>query len=377
MADNRAAPGAPLAGLKAIRASADLTRRPESANFPFGNSRLAVMAALAFMLAMVAGGARAADTAAYYRGKTVDVVVGFSPGGGYDLYARVLARHIGKHLPGSPAVNVQNMPGAGSLKAANYLYNVASKNGTVFGTFDRGLPMERLLGRVEGENFDASRFTWVGNVTDEPSVCGFSARSGIRNWRDMQSKPFRVGGAGATADDQIYPAVLKNLFHVPVRIVSGYPGRAEAVLSIQRGEIDGLCGWSWSSLMSQDRTLYDRGQIVVTLQLGIERSPEIPDLPVLGDLTSDPKEKAALRLIFSRLVLARPFAAPPGVPPERTKALRDAFDATMRDPEYLAEMKRMMLDVRPRNGASVEQMIKELYAYPREVAAIAARAIRD
>jgi len=156
---------------------------------------------IAILIVAVAPRARAAED--FYRGKTVQLIVGFSPGGGYDLYARTLARHIGKHLPGNPSVNVQNMPGAGSLKAANYLYNVAPKDGTVFGTFDRGLPMERLLGRVEGENFDATRFTWIGSVTDEPSVCGFSSRSGIRNWQDMKSRPFTVGGAGATADDQI------------------------------------------------------------------------------------------------------------------------------------------------------------------------------
>jgi tripartite-type tricarboxylate transporter receptor subunit TctC len=335
-----------------------------------------VIACVLAVAALVATQAGAQNPAPFYRGKTVTVIVGFSPGGGYDLYARVLARHIGKHLPGAPNVTVQNMPGAGSLKAANYLYNVAPKDGTVFGTFDRGLPMERLLGRVEGENFDASRFTWMGSVTDEPSVCGFSSRSGIRSWKDMKAKPFKVGGAGATADDQIYPTVLKNLFHLPVRVVTGYPGRAEAVLSIRRGEIDGLCGWSWSSLQSQDRTLYDSGQIVVTLQLGVEKSPGLPNVPVLGDLTSDPNQKAALKLIFSRLTLARPFAAPPGLPAERTKALRDAFDATMRDREFAAEMQRLALEVRPQSGARVEQMVKELYAYPRDVAEMAAKAIR-
>jgi tripartite-type tricarboxylate transporter receptor subunit TctC len=334
--------------------------------------------AFAMMLAAVltATSARVDGAEEFYRGKTVQIVVGFTPGGGYDLYARALARHIGKHIPGMPSVNVQNMPGAGSLKAANYLYNVAPKDGTVFGTFDRGLPMERLLGRVEGENFDATRFTWIGSITDEPSVCGFSSRSGIRNWADMKSKPFKVGGAGATADDQIYPTVLKNLFHLPVRVVTGYPGRAEAVLSIQRGEIDGLCGWSWSSLLSRDRALYDSGQIVIALQLGIEKSPDLPNVPVIGDLTADPKQKAALRLIFSRLVLARPFAAPPGLSSERAQTLRDAFDATMRDPEFLAEMKRMALDVRPQPGAKVAQMVTELYAYPRDVAEMAAKAIR-
>jgi tripartite-type tricarboxylate transporter receptor subunit TctC len=336
-----------------------------------------VIACVLFAIAaFMATQAEAQGVASLYRGKTVTVIVGFSPGGGYDLYARVLARHIGKHLPGAPSVTVQNMPGAGSLKAANYLYNIAPKDGTVFGTFDRGLPMERLLGRVEGENFDASRFTWIGSVTDEPSVCGFSSRSGIRSWDDMKSKPFKVGGAGATADDQIYPTVLKNLFHMPVRVVTGYPGRAEMVLSIQRGEIDGLCGWSWSSLQSRDRALYDSGQIAVTLQLGVEKSPGLPNIPLLGDLTSDPKQKAALKLIFSRLTLARPFAAPPGLPAEPTKALRDAFDATMRDPEFAAEMQRLALEVRPQSGRKVEQMVKDLYAYPRDVAEMAAKAIK-
>jgi tripartite-type tricarboxylate transporter receptor subunit TctC len=253
---------------------------------------------------------------------------------------------------------------------------VAPRNGTVFGTFDRGLPMEKLLGRVEGENFDATRFSWIGSVTDEPSVCGFSARSGIRNWQDMKSRPFSVGGAGATADDQIYPTVLKNLFHLPVRIVTGYPGRAEMVLSIERGEIDGLCGWSWSSLESRDRALYESGKVVVTLQLGMEKSPGLPDVPVLANLTSDPKQKAALKLIFSRLVLARPFAAPPGLSPERLRMLRNAFDATMRDPEFRVEMKRQSLEVRPQAGALVEQMIRELYTYPHDVTQLAAGAIK-
>ncbi len=331
---------------------------------------------MALVAALAISGAKAESADGFYRGRTVQIIVGFTPGGGYDLYARALARHIGKHIPGLPSVAVQNMPGAGSLKAANYLYNVAPKDGTVFGTFDRGLPMERLLGRVEGENFDATNFTWIGSITDEPSVCGFSSRSGIRNWQDMKSKPFKVGGAGATADDQIYPTVLKNLFHLPLRVVSGYPGRAEAVLSIQRGEIDGLCGWSWSSLLSRNRMLYESGQIVVTLQLGTVKSPDLPDVPVIGDLTTDPKQKAALKLIFSRLLLARPFAAPPGLSTGRTQILRRAFDATMRDPEFLAEMKRMALDVRPQSGDRVTQIVKELYSYPRDVAAIAASAMR-
>ena len=336
--------------------------------------RAAIAAAFAAILAL--SPARAATPAEFYKGRTVQLIIGFSAGGGYDLYARVLARHIGRHIPGNPSVVPQNMPGAGSVKAANYIYNVAPKDGTVFGIFDRGLPMERLLGRTEGQQFDATKFTWIGSITDEPAVCGFSAKSGIRSWQDMKMKPFKVGGAGATADDEIYPAVLKNMFHLPVRVVSGFPGRAEAVLSIQRGEIDGLCGWSWSSLMSRDKQLLDSKQIYVPLELGVDRALDLPGVPVLGDLTQDATERAALKLIFSRLTIARPFVAPPGVSAERTKALREAFDATMKDAAFLAEMKKLALDVRPQNGAKVEQSVRQAYAYPPDVVRLAAEAIR-
>src|SRR5215831_6544986 len=160
--------------------------------------RVVIAAAFAFF---AFAPAMAATPAEFYKGRTVQLIVGFSAGGGYDLYARVLARHIGRHIPGNPSVVPQNMPGAGSVKAANYIYNVAPKDGTVFGIFDRGLPMERLLGRTEGQNFDATKFTWIGSVTDEPAVCAFSARSNVRSFEDMKTKPFKVGGAGATADD--------------------------------------------------------------------------------------------------------------------------------------------------------------------------------
>ena len=341
--------------------------------------RLFIPAATLLVLVLsglVAWPAHAASPVDFYKGRTVQVVVGFSAGGGYDLYARVLARHIGKHIPGNPSVIAQNMPGAGSLKAANYLYNVAPKDGSVFGIFDRGLPMERLLGRTRGQDFDATKFTWIGSITDEPTICGFSSKSGIRSWQDMKTKPFRVGGAGATADDEIYADVLRNMFHLPLRVVSGYPGRAETVLSIQRGEIDGLCGWSWSSLMSRDKYLLDSKQLIVTLQLGVEKNLDLPGVPLVGDLTDDPKQKAALKLIFSRLTIARPFAAPPGLTAERAAALRAAFDATMRDPEFLAEMRKLALDVRPQSGLKVEQLIKEVYTYPAEVVQIAMQAIR-
>ena len=343
--------------------------------------RRPLIAAAALLVLAICGPAAwpayAASPADFYKGRTVQLVVGFTAGGGYDLYARVLARHMGKHIPGNPSVVTQNMPGAGSLKTANYLYNVAPKDGSVFGTFDRGLPMEKLLGRTNGQDFDATKFTWIGSVTDEPSVCGFSSKSGIRSWQDMKTKPFKVGGRGRNRGRRNrYPTVLRNMFHLPVRIVSGYPGRAEAVLSIQRGEIDGLCGWSWSSLMSRDKYLLDNKQLYVALQLGVEKNLDLAGVPLIGDLTDDPKQKAALKLIFSRLTIARSVRG--GLracrASERRRCARP-FDATMKDAEFLAEMKRLALEVRPQSGAKVEQLVNEVYTYPADVVKIATQAI--
>jgi tripartite-type tricarboxylate transporter receptor subunit TctC len=322
--------------------------------------------------------AKAADaTDDFYRGKTVRVVIGFSAGGGFDIYGRIVARYIGRHIPGNPTVIPQNMPGAGSLKSANYIYNVAPKDGTVFGIFARGIPMERLLGREAGHEFDATKFTWLGSVTDEPSVCVFWAKSGIRTWQDMRTKPFKVGGAGATSDQDIYANVLHNMFHLPGRLITGYPGGAEVVLAMEKGEVDGRCGWSWSSLISRDRQLLDQRLISIPVQLGVERNPDLPNVPLVMDLTADARQKLALKLIFSRQVMARPFAAPPGIPQARVNALREAFDATMKDHEFIAETTRLGLEVHPVSGPKLEQMVKEIYAYPADVVKLAADAIKS
>jgi tripartite-type tricarboxylate transporter receptor subunit TctC len=336
-----------------------------------------VAAASIAILAVAAGPSRAADVAGFYKGRTVQVLIGFSAGGGYDIYARTLARYMGKHIPGNPTMVPQNMPGAGTLKVANYIYNVAPKDGTVIGTFARGIPMEKLLGRTVGQQFDATKFTWIGSVTDEPSVCVFWAASGIKTWADMKTKPWKVGGSGVTSDLDIYANVLRNMFHLPGRLITGFPGGTEVLLSMQRREVDGRCGWSWSSLISRDKRFLDDKLITVPLQLGLDKNADIPDVPLVIDQTSDPKEKAALKLIFSRQVMARPFAAPPNLPPDRAKALRDAFDATMKDPAFLAEMKKLDLEVRPQSGVKVEQLVKEVYSYPPDVVKIAADAIRS
>jgi tripartite-type tricarboxylate transporter receptor subunit TctC len=317
--------------------------------------------------------AHAADAVAnFYKGRTVQIVVGFGPGGGYDLYARTLARYMGKHIPGNPTIIPQNMPGAGGVKAMNYLYNVARKDGTVMGTFARGMVIEPLLGHAQGTQFEATKFNWVGSVSNEVSVCAFWHSSGIASWRDVQSKPSTIGASAAGADSEIFPVVLRNMFKLPMKIVTGYSGGgADINLGMERGEVQGRCGWSWSSLLSQSRPLLDGKKIAIVLQLALEKHEDLPDVPLVMDLATTPENKAALRLITSRQSIARPFALPPGVPADRVAALRNAFDATMKDPQFLAETARLDLEVRPVRGTDVEKLIKEIYASPPEVVKLA------
>jgi tripartite-type tricarboxylate transporter receptor subunit TctC len=333
---------------------------------------------VALFLGFTAAGtpALAADAVeTFYKGRTVQVLVGFAPGGGYDLYARTLARYMGRHIPGNPTMVPQNMPGAGGVKVMNYLYSVARKDGTVMATFARGLAIEPLLGHAQGIQFDATKFTWIGSVSNEVSVCAFWYTSGIATWDDMKTKPHKMGGSAAGADSDVFPTVLKNIFHLPLRLVTGYAGGgADINLGMERGEVDGRCGWSWSSMLSQSKRLLDGKKINIVLQLGLEKHEDLPNVPLVMDLPASPEDKAALKLIVSRQSIARPFAAPPGVPPERVAALRAAFDATMKDPDFLAEAKRLALEVRPVSGPQVQALIKDLYASPPEVVKLAAQA---
>jgi tripartite-type tricarboxylate transporter receptor subunit TctC len=314
----------------------------------------------------------------FYTGKTLKVLVGFGPGGGYDLYARTLARYMVRHMPGHPAIIVQNLPGAGSMKSANYIYNVAPKDGTVFGTFARGVPMEPLLGDGNGVEFDATKFNWIGSIATDVTVCAFNATSSIRNWQDMQTKSYIIGSSGPGADSHLMPVVLKNMFNLPFKLIAGYQGGgADMVLAMERKEIDGRCGWSWTSLLSQHKRLYDNKQIDVVLQLAIEKHEDLPNVPLVFELTSDPIKIAALKLILSGQFMARPFAAPPEVPAERVKALRDAFDATVKDPEFIAEAVKADLEVHPVSGDQIAQLLRDVYASPKDVIQLARSVSKD
>jgi tripartite-type tricarboxylate transporter receptor subunit TctC len=329
------------------------------------------------LLLMLVGVPAVAAEPEFFAGKTVTILVGFGPGGGYDLYARTLARHMGHHIPGNPTIVVQNMAGAGSLRVVNYLYNAAPKNGSVIATFARGIVLEPMFGRSEGVQFNPVYLGWLGSISNETSVCAFMAESGIKSWQDMQTKNYTIGASDSGADSDVFPQALRNLFHLPLRIVTGYSGGAEMVLAMQRHEIDGRCGWSWTSLLSRNRSLYDSKQIDVPVQLTLSRYEDLRDVPSIMDLATDAQQRAVLRLIISRQVMARPFAAPPDVPRERLRVLRDAFDTTMRDPEFLEEAKRLDLEVRPVTGAEIEALVNEVLASPPDIVSRAAEAITD
>jgi tripartite-type tricarboxylate transporter receptor subunit TctC len=331
--------------------------------------RLRAAVAAAIVLAAAGLPAHADPVADFYTGKTVRILVGFGPGGGYDLYARTLRRYLGKYIPGEPAVVVQNMPGAGSLKVVNWLFNAAPKDGTALATFARGIVFGPLLGHAEGAQFEAARFNWIGSISNEVSVCALNAASGIKTFADMQAKPFRIGASGAGADSDIFPIVIKNLFRLPMRLVAGYQGGADMVLAMERREIDGRCGWSWTSLLARNKAMLDAHEIAITLQIALARHEDLPDVPLVQDLVHDPQQLAALRLIVSRQNIARPFAAPPGVPADRIAALRQAFDAVMRDAAFLAEAQRLALEVRPASGQDVQALFAEIYASPPAVVA--------
>jgi tripartite-type tricarboxylate transporter receptor subunit TctC len=339
------------------------------------STSLAIACLTALLFTSVA--ARADAVSDFYTGKTVNLVIGYAPGGGYDLYARTLGRHMARRIPGNPSIVVQNMPGAGSIKAANYLYTIAPKDGTTFGGFARGAVIDPLLGRGEGALYDAQKFSWIGSVSNEVGVCAFRSAVGIKSWADMRAKSFIIGATGAGADSDVFPTVLRKMFNLSMKVVAGYRSAADVVLAIKRQEVDGRCGWSWSSLISWNRDLYETKQIDVVLQLAAQKLDELRDVPLLTELTSDANQQTALKLIVSRQTMARPYVAPPGIPQDRLRALRAAFDATMRDADFLADMKRQDLEVRPVSGAEAEVLIRDIYATPPAVVKLAVEYMKE
>ena len=311
----------------------------------------------------------------FYKGRTVELYIGYSVGGGYDIYARLLARHLGRHLPGRPVVVPKNMEGAGSLRLANWLAKAAPRDGTVFGTIGRGIAFDPLLG-TEGAQFKATEFGWLGSANDEVSVCAAWGKSGISRFEDLYARPVFVGGTGAGADTDLFPKVMNNILGTKLRLVTGYPGGNDITLAMQRGEVEARCGWSWSSVKTNHPQWVKDGTIKLLVQLSLEKHADLPDVPLIMDFIKTAEQRAILRLVFARQVMGRPFLAPPGVPAERLAVLRRAFMETMKDPAFLAEAEKIKLEITPVDGEAVQRLVAEIYATPREIVRQAAQAVR-
>jgi tripartite-type tricarboxylate transporter receptor subunit TctC len=282
---------------------------------------------------------------------------------------------MGKHLPGQPSVIVKNMPGAGSVTLVNYLLNIAPKDGSVFGTFDQSLIVAPLFGG-EFAKVDAGKLSWVGSVAKGNTVCVTWHTSPIKTWDDLMKKPAVFGGTGRQDVRYTQAAMIKNMFGADLKIVTGYKGSSDLRIAMERGEVDATCGDSWTSLKSTAADWLRENKINILVQFALETHPEIKDVPLLVDMARTKEDKAALKLLFGAQMAGRPFAAPPGLPPERLQALRAAFDATTKDPEFLAFADKAKLEIDPVTGQQIEAAVREIYTTPPEVIA-RAKVIRD
>jgi tripartite-type tricarboxylate transporter receptor subunit TctC len=330
-------------------------------------------AAAALTAAPLAWGQAAPD---FYRGKTVDLEIGYSVGGGYDVYARMLAPFMAKHIPGNPSIVPRNMEGAGSLRLANWIYNVGPKDGTAFGTIGRGTGFDPLFGH-RGAQFDGAKFTWIGSANDEVSVCVvWNGRTRITKFEDLLTTPLTVGGTSAAADTDQFPLVMNGVLGTRMKVVTGYPGGNDVNLAMERGEVDGRCGWSWSSVRSTRPQWLAEKKITILVQLALHRHPDLPDVPVIIDLAKTDEQRQILELIFARQALGRPFLAPPGIPAARAEALRTAFMDTMHDKDFLAETEKAQLEITPIDGAGVQKLVADLYQSPPAVVKRAAELLK-
>jgi tripartite-type tricarboxylate transporter receptor subunit TctC len=329
---------------------------------------------LAGVLAFLLAGAALAQTPGVFAGKTVTMIIGFGPGGGYDLWARTVARHIGKHLPGEPTVAPQNMEGAGSYRAANFIYNVAPKDGTAMALIARDVVLGPLTGSP-GAQFDATKFSWLGAPAIETNVCIAYHTAAVKTAHDLTEKELVVGDNGPGTGTHSYPIALNNILGMKFRIVGGYPSSAEVFLAMERGEVQGICE-SLDSIKIRQPDWIANGVVSVLFQGGTKPNPELKDVPFVVDLGPTPEDKQAIEFLYAGQGIGRPFVAPPNLPPGRLKMLRDAFDATMKDPDFIAETELRKLTLEPEDGAQLEALVKKTYATPKPIIDRIAKLIR-
>jgi tripartite-type tricarboxylate transporter receptor subunit TctC len=328
---------------------------------------LAVLRACAIVLvtmAALSGEAASADSVAdFYQGKRITILVGAAPGPAYDLYARMLAGHIGKYIPGNPSFIVRNMPGAGGMVALNSLYNQGPQDGTALITLHIALPLEQALGN-KAVHYDARKLIGIGRFAAGNTVTGAWHSAGVTSYKDLFEKQLVIGGGQASSNTVTFPTVAQKLFGLKLKIVAGYESMNEQLLAMERGEIQGLGSISLASLHDWKPEYFSQKLFIPLFQWGLAREPELPDIPAVGELGKNPVDRTAVELLAAQMDLGRSFFLPPGVPRERAAALRAAFDAMVADPDFLAEAKKTGTEVRYASGADMEAVIARVLNAP-------------
>jgi tripartite-type tricarboxylate transporter receptor subunit TctC len=322
----------------------------------------------ALLLAAAMPGAAKADSVSdFYTGKTMSLLIGFPPGGGYDTYVRVLARHYGKFIPGHPAIVPSNMQGAGSLLAANYLYAKAPNDGLTLAMFAASAAMEPFMGN-KSALFDAAKFSWIGSMSQDVAFCGvWQSPGAAKTFEEMMTKETIFGGGATAAITFQHPMVLKNVLGANIRVIPGYPGTREVNLALHRGEVNGTCGLYVSTIKASFQDEVASGQLKPVIQMGAKRSDEYGKVPSVFDYAKTDMDRAVLDVHFKQLLLGRGLAGPPNIPADRLKALREGLVATMKDKDFLAEAEKVGLDIDPASAEEVEQLLVRFAAYPPEV----------
>jgi tripartite-type tricarboxylate transporter receptor subunit TctC len=327
-----------------------------------------ILIAASVALTCGAASARADAVSDFYKGKTFTVLVGHEAGTGFDIYSRVLIRHMGRYIPGQPNMIVQNMLGASGVTAGNWLYNIAPKDGTVMGTFVQTVPLEPLFGNAQAR-FDAKRFIWIGNMESSLALCGVTKASGITDFKQLLDKEVIFGATGPTGPLVKSALAVKNLLGAKLKVISGYKGSADVKLAMTRGEVSGICGLPWSTIKSFWRDELSSGEFKPVLQLSGDKSDELKGIPHYTDFIKTEEDRQLFGILFGVQALGRIYASPPDAPADRIAALRKAFMDTMKDKEVLADAEKTGIDIVPMDGERVSKMWEEFAATPANIVA--------
>jgi tripartite-type tricarboxylate transporter receptor subunit TctC len=322
-----------------------------------------IVAAVSFV-----GHASAQSVESFYKGKNITVFIGYAPGGLYDITARLLSRHMNRHIPGEPNMVPQNMPAAGSIKAILHLYTVAPKDGTALATFARSYAIDPLFNEM-AEKYDPTKFNPIGSTSPEVSVAVTWYTSPVKTFDDLFTREVTTGSTGMNDDTGRFALMMKKLTGAKIKIVTGYPGGNDVTMAMEKEEVEARFGWSWGSIKVRSRDWLEQKKINIILQMAVKKAPDLPNTPFIMDYAKTDLDKKALELLFTPQVAAWPLIAPPGVPADRLAALRKAFMDTMTDPKFVAEANKLHVEIEPMTGEEMSANVKRILTFPKEVVA--------